>query len=128
MREHKSRWSHSWSLLLMGMYIVQHTLAFLQHWRIVFFKAVNKFFQILHGKLSRKQKKKTKRLTSSSQLWTLFCVKRKSRIVTVASKLKRFAKPISKSESDGTTFESSCIQNKIIFRSYFNNFVSKAET
>ena len=55
----------------MGMYIVQHTLAFLQHWRIVFFKAVNKFFQILHGK----QKKKTKRLTSSSQLWALFRVK-----------------------------------------------------
>ena len=75
MREHKSRWSHSWSLLLMGMYIVQHTLAFLQHWRIVFFKAVNKFFQILHGKLRRKQKKKTKRLTSSSQLWALFRVK-----------------------------------------------------
>ena len=56
MREHKSRWSHSWSLLLMGMYIVQHTLAFLQHWRIVFFKAVNKFFQILHGKQKKRKR------------------------------------------------------------------------
>ena len=77
MREHKSRWSHSWSLLLYGYVHCTTYPGFSTTLTNCVFQGRK---QILSNssrqtQLKTKKENETKRLTSSSQLWALFRVK-----------------------------------------------------